>query len=136
MLIILETIARDLLGFCIKCIEDSLFLDFVCGEFACSGKYGEVDVKGRAFQRNAHISHCASQRLWEQRGSDQLSAIAVSLLPFAIISACSVYFFVFYSDFKTCSDWKLLEISPHYPSVVLEKFMWIDAVRDSEVDTQ
>ncbi|KHG16418.1 hypothetical protein F383_07869 [Gossypium arboreum] len=22
-------------------------------------------------------------------------------------------------DFKTCSDWKLLEISPHYPSVVL-----------------
>ncbi|XP_052884802.1 uncharacterized protein LOC108465481 isoform X2 [Gossypium arboreum] len=39
-------------------------------------------------------------------------------------------------DFKTCSDWKLLEISPHYPSVVLEKFMWIDAVRDSEVDTQ
>ncbi|MBA0634448.1 hypothetical protein Godav_000019, partial [Gossypium davidsonii] len=77
---------ENLLGFSVKCIEDYLFLDFGCGGFVCGGKYGEVDVKGGAFQRNAHVSHRAAQRLWERRGSDQLSVIVVSLLPFAIIS--------------------------------------------------
>ncbi|KAL1148486.1 hypothetical protein V6Z11_A10G128800 [Gossypium hirsutum] len=46
-LIILVTIVRDLLGFCIKCIEDSLVLDFGCGGFACGGKYGEIDVEAK-----------------------------------------------------------------------------------------
>ncbi|TYJ31276.1 hypothetical protein E1A91_A06G186600v1 [Gossypium mustelinum] len=73
---------ENLLGFFIKCIEYSLFLDFECGRFECGGKYGEIDVEGRAFQRNAHVSYRAAQRLWEQRGSDQLSAIVVSLLVF------------------------------------------------------
>ncbi|TYH76807.1 hypothetical protein ES332_D04G112000v1 [Gossypium tomentosum] len=77
---------ENLLGFSVKCIEDYLFFDFGCGGFVCGGKYGEIDVKGGAFQRNAHVSHHAAQRLWERRGSDQLSVIVVSLLPFAIIS--------------------------------------------------
>ncbi|PPS07305.1 hypothetical protein GOBAR_AA13339 [Gossypium barbadense] len=52
--------------------------------FECGGKYGEIDVEGRAFQRNAHVSYRAAQRLWEQRGSDQLSAIVslINLLKF------------------------------------------------------
>ncbi|MBA0792821.1 hypothetical protein Gohar_017288, partial [Gossypium harknessii] len=79
-LIILVTIARDLLGFCIKCIEGSLFLDFACGEFACGEKYGEIDVEGGAFQINAHVSCRASQRLREQRCSNQLSTIAISVI--------------------------------------------------------
>ncbi|TYI87117.1 hypothetical protein E1A91_D04G114300v1 [Gossypium mustelinum] len=66
---------ENLLGFSVKCIEDYLFLDFGCGGFVCGGKYGEIDVKGGAFQRNAHVSHHAAQRLWERRGSDQLSVI-------------------------------------------------------------
>ncbi|KAB2065643.1 hypothetical protein ES319_A09G103100v1, partial [Gossypium barbadense] len=66
---------ENLLGFSIKCIEYSLFLDFGCGGFACAGKYREIDVEGGAFQRNAYVSHCAAQQLWEWRGSDQLSAI-------------------------------------------------------------
>ncbi|KAK5770970.1 hypothetical protein PVK06_047135 [Gossypium arboreum] len=61
-LIILVTIARDL-RFCIKCIEDSLFLDFGCGGFACGGKFGEIGVEGEVFQSNAHVSHSASQQL-------------------------------------------------------------------------
>ncbi|TYG89741.1 hypothetical protein ES288_A12G124600v1 [Gossypium darwinii] len=63
----------------IKCIEYSLFLDFGCGGFACTGKYREIDVEGGAFQRNAHVSHCAAQRLWERRGFDQLSTIVTIL---------------------------------------------------------
>ncbi|TYI19462.1 hypothetical protein ES332_A07G166300v1 [Gossypium tomentosum] len=51
---------ENVLGFSIKCIEDSLFLDFGCGEFACGGTYGEIDVEGEAFQRNAHVSHRAA----------------------------------------------------------------------------
>ncbi|KAG8481009.1 hypothetical protein CXB51_025706 [Gossypium anomalum] len=48
--------------------------------FTCTGKYGEIDVEGGAFQRNAHVSHHAAQRLWERQGSDQLSAIVVNNL--------------------------------------------------------
>ncbi|TYG88852.1 hypothetical protein ES288_A12G054000v1, partial [Gossypium darwinii] len=66
---------ENFLGFSIKCIEDSLFLDFGCGRFVCGGKYEEINVESRAFQRNVHVSHSIAQRLWERRGSDQFSVI-------------------------------------------------------------
>ncbi|KAK5772153.1 hypothetical protein PVK06_048426 [Gossypium arboreum] len=69
---------ENLLGFSIKCIEYSLLLDFECGRFPCGGEYGEIDIEGGAFQRNVHVSHRAAQRLWEQRGSDQLSVIVAN----------------------------------------------------------